>query len=116
MKSRHLLRSLIVLLLAAFITTRAAAEDRGAYSLVPVGARTFVLEAIDAGTAEGKAIALEKDKATDPHLQSLIRPLAGSGTSDAKLDGATVYQPPTIKPQDVLPGETKQFRFTTSKV
>jgi len=212
MKYRHLLPLLIVLAFAAFASARSAAEDWGAYSLVPAGAPSFVLEAVDAGTAEGTlvsinkptgkphqkwnvvpkeagfyaikpahapslalaaaqggatmgtAIVLEKDegklsqlwkltkqdngsysltpkhapemgldhfagkqepgpridlwtyKATDQHLQWFIRPLAGSGVTDAKPDAAPTYQPPAIKPEEILPGQTKQFRFTDSKI
>ena len=203
MKSQHLLPLLIVLAFAAFIPTRAAAEDWGAYTIVPAGAPSFVLEAVDAGTGEGTlvsinkadgkphqkwnvvakeagfyaikpahapslalaaaqggtkmgtVIVLEKDegkpsqlwkltrqangsytltpksapelgldhnggkpqagakidlwtyKATDQHLQWFIRPLAGSGVAAANPDAGPGYQPPAIKPEDLLPGQTK---------
>ena len=61
MKSRNLLSILVILVLAAFTPTRAAAgEDWGAYSLVPAGAQGFVLEAVDAGTAEGTPVSINK--------------------------------------------------------
>jgi len=212
MKSPHLLPLLIVLAFAPFTPTRAAAEDWGAYSLVPAGAPGFVLEAVDAGSAQGTLVSinkpagnprqswnvvpkeagfyaiepahepslalaaaqggatvgtpivLEKDegkpsqlwklikqengsysltpkhapgmaldhfggkpepgakidlwtyKASDPHLQWFIRPLAGSGVSEAKPDAGPAYQPPAIKPEDILPGQTKQFHFAASRI
>jgi enterochelin esterase-like enzyme/sugar lactone lactonase YvrE len=48
--------------------------------------------------------------------QWFIRPLAASGVAAAKPDAGTSYQPPAIKPQDILPGQTKQFRFAASKI
>src|SRR6185295_19010960 len=52
------------------------------------------------------------------HLQWFIKPLAGSPLPAAgAADGAaTAYVAPAIKPEDILPGQTKQFRFTTSKI
>ena len=88
MKNQHLLRLVAVLLFAAFTQTRAVAEDWGAFSLVPAGARGFVREAVDTGAADGTRVSINKS------------------------DG----QPPAIKPEDILPGETKQFRFTASRI
>ena len=88
MKNQHLLRLVAVLLFAAFTQTRAVAEDWGAFSLVPAGARGFVREAVDTGAADGTRVSINKS------------------------DG----QPPAIEPEDILPGETKQFRFTASRI
>jgi gluconolactonase len=211
-----LMRSLLpltALVLGAFTTACTGAEDWGAYSLVPVSAQGFVLEAVDAGTADGTvvsinkstgqphqkwtivakeagffavkpihepslaltaaqggtkagtAIVLEKDggrpsqlwaltkhengsyalrpkhapgrgldhfggqqsvgakvdlwtyEAADSHLQWFVRPLAGSGVAEAKAaDAAREYEPPVIRPEEILPGTTKQFTFAQSRI
>src|SRR5258708_30420500 len=53
----------------------------------------------------------------DQHLQWFIKPLAGSGIAEAKAsDEVPKYEPPAIKPEDILPGTTKQFTFSESKI
>src|SRR5439155_18053833 len=52
----------------------------------------------------------------DQHLQWLVKPLAGSGVAPAAVDAGAKYEPPAIKPEDILSGVTKEFRFTHSKV
>src|SRR5258708_6360672 len=65
----------------------------------------------------GAQIDLWENKAGDQHLQWFIRPLAGSGvTKDHAADAGSKYEPPEIKPEDILPGMTKQFTFRQSKV
>ena len=49
-------------------------------------------------------------------MQWFIRPLAGSGVAEITPDAGQPYQPPAIRPEDILPGQTKQFRFTASKI
>ncbi len=210
----HRLTPLIIAFaLAPVTTTRAAAEDWGVYTIVPVSAQTLVLEAVDAGRADGTlvsinkpaggahqkwiitpreeqfftiapahhpslvlaatkgdakngtAIVLEQDSgqpwqlwtltkhengsysltpkhasalgldhnggkpnpgatidlwtcnANDQHLQWFIKPLAGTGVAAAPAAGdAKAYEPPEIKPEDILPGTTKQFTFTQSEI
>lgn len=36
--------------------------------------------------------------------------------AEEKLEDSPKYVPPAIKPEDILPGTTKQFRFTPSKI
>ncbi|MFZ2642422.1 MAG: alpha/beta hydrolase-fold protein, partial [Verrucomicrobiia bacterium] len=73
----HRLTPLIIATaLVAGTIPRAAAEDWGAYSIVPVSAQALVLEA----------------------------------------DDAKKYEPPAIKPEDIRPGVTKQFKFTQSRI
>jgi enterochelin esterase-like enzyme/sugar lactone lactonase YvrE len=53
----------------------------------------------------------------DPHLQWIIRPLAGSPLPAASSEGqASAYVAPEIKPQDVLPGQIKKCQFNDSKI
>ncbi|MCX6900280.1 MAG: RICIN domain-containing protein [Verrucomicrobia bacterium] len=210
----HRLTPLVIALaLGASITTHAAAEDWGVYSIVPVSMQAMVLEAVDSGRAEGTIVSinkpagganqkwivtsredsyftikpahdpslvlaaakggakqgaqivLEKDggqpwqlwaltklengsygltpkhapalgldhlggkqtpgakidlwtrRENDQHLQWFIKPLAGTGVAAAlAADDAKKYEPPAIKPEDILPGVTKQFQFTQSKI
>ena len=57
----------IFVVLAAFsvglLSTHASAEDWGFYSIVPVSAPTMVLEAVDAGTADGTLVSIGLPKA-----------------------------------------------------
>ncbi len=213
MKNQRLTSHLVALALGAFAVTRAATEDWGAYTIAPVSAQALVLEAVDAGHADGTlvsinkpagganqkwiitpreeqfftikpahdpslvlaaaqggakqgtAIVLEKDagqpwqlwaltknengsyslapkhapalgldhlggkpnpgakidlwtsRPNDQHLQWFIKPLAGTGVAaPSAADEAKKYVPPAIKPEDILPGTTRQFKFTESKI
>ena len=65
----------------------------------------------------GAKIDLWTRRENDQHLQWFIKPLAGTGVAAASAaDEGKKYEPPAIKPEDILPGVTKQFQFTQSKV
>ena len=91
-------------------------HDNGSYSLIAKHAPEQGLDH-NAGKREaGARIDLWTYNANDQHLQWFIRPLAGSGVVDTKADDSPKYEPPAIKPEDILPGTTKQFSFTQSKI
>jgi hypothetical protein len=41
---------------------------------------------------------------------------AGSPVEEAVASEASRYEPPSIRPEDIRPGVTKQFRFTKSQI
>src|SRR4051812_49328640 len=61
------------------------------------------------------------DDPSDMSIRTLTRyfvaPVLGVCVGASALaDEATKYVPPAIKPEDILPGEIKQFRFAESKL
>ncbi len=94
-------------------------QDNGSYTLVPKHAPEKGLNDFGGNKAPGAQIDLWENKEGDPHLQWFIKPLAGSpipAANAAGNSGATAYLPPAIKPEDVLPGVTKQCSFTKSVI
>ena len=91
-------------------------HENGSYSLNPKHAPELGLDLFGGRQEPGSKVDLWTYKATDAHLQWFIRPLAGSGVAAPKADATPEYQPPPIKPEAILPGQTKQFRFTQSKI
>ena len=82
-------------------------HDNGSYSLIANHAPEQGLDH-NAGKREaGARIDLWTYSAGDTHLQWFIRPLVGSGIVDAKADDSQKYEPPAIKPEDILPGPTQ---------
>ncbi|MFA6562223.1 MAG: RICIN domain-containing protein [Verrucomicrobiia bacterium] len=91
--------------------------DNGSYSLTPKHAPTLGLDHLGGKPNPGAKIDLWTCRPNDQHLQWFIKPLAGTGVAAAQAaDDAKIYEPPAIKPEDILPGTTKQFKFTESKV
>jgi enterochelin esterase-like enzyme/sugar lactone lactonase YvrE len=93
-------------------------QENGSYTLTPKHSPEKGLDDFGGNTNPGGRLDLWENKGGDRHLQWFIKPLAGSptpaaGTADAV---ATAYVAPAIKPEDILPGTTKQFTFTTSKI
>ena len=92
-------------------------HENGSYSLTPKHAPDMGLDHLGGKQDVGAKIDLWTYNANNPHLQWFIRPLAGSGVAAmAAPDTTRKYQPPPSKPADILPGTTKQFRFTESKI
>jgi enterochelin esterase-like enzyme/sugar lactone lactonase YvrE len=91
-------------------------QENGSYTLSPKNAPEKGLDHFAGKQEAGAKIDLWTYKAADQHLQWFIRPLAGSGISEAKADAAPRYQPPAIKQENILPGQTRRFRFSTSKI
>ena len=92
-------------------------HDNGSYSLLPNHAPEQGLDHFAGKPIPGAQIDLWTYKADDRHLQWWIRPLAGSGVTNANsLDTKPQYEPLAIKPEEILPGTTKQFTFSQSQI
>lgn len=92
-------------------------QDNGSYTLVPKHSTTKGLDHFGGTKSPAARIDLWVNKPGDQHLQWFIKPLAGSPIpAAAAVDDALTYVPPVLKPEDVLPGETKQCRFNASTV
>ncbi|HEX4146284.1 MAG TPA: RICIN domain-containing protein [Pirellulales bacterium] len=91
-------------------------HDNGSYSLTPKHAPAMGIDDNGGKQQPGAKIDLWTYHPKDQHLQWFIKPLAGSGIQQAAADDASKYEPPAIKPEDIRPGETKQFRFAHSKI
>ncbi len=92
-------------------------RENGAYSLAPKHAPGMGIDLLGGKQTPGAKVDLWTLKPDDQHLQWFIKPLAGSGVAEVKpADAAPKYEPPAIKPEDILPGTTKQFTFTASKI
>ena len=87
------------------------------YTLTPKHAPGMGLDHLGGKQTPGARIDLWKNTANDPHLQWLLKPLAGSSLPLAKEEEVVAkYQPPAIKPEELLPGTTRQFTFTQSQI
>ena len=92
-------------------------RENGSYNLTPKHAPKFGIDHNGGKQIPGAKIDLWTCSTNDQHLQWFIKPLAGTGVAAAPAAGATKeYEPPAIKPEDIRPGVTKQFKFTQSKI
>ena len=92
-------------------------HENGSYTLTPKHAPEMGLDDQGGKQTPGAKIDLWQNTPNDPHLQWMIKPLAGSTVSPAAEESAAAkYEPPAIKPEDVLPGTVKQFTFTQSAI
>ena len=91
-------------------------QENGNYTVVPKHASKLGLDHLGGNPSPGAKIDLWTCRPNDRHLQWFIRPLAGTGVAATMVDEVTVYEPPEIKPEDILSGTTKQFTFMQSKV
>jgi len=94
-------------------------QEDGAFTLTPKHAPDMGLDDLGGKTAPGSKIDLWDKKPGDRHLHWLVQPLAGSPVSETAASAAaqaSAYVPPAIKPEAILPGETRQFSFAQSKV
>jgi enterochelin esterase-like enzyme/sugar lactone lactonase YvrE len=93
-----------------------AKQPNGAYALAPQPAPGLGLDLLGGKQNPGAKVDLWKLNANDPHLQWFIQPLAGSGTAEVKTPPPPKYVPPAIRPEEILPGRTKELTFTQSKI
>lgn len=91
-------------------------HENGSYSLLARHTSGQGLDHLGGKREVGAKIDLWTYNANDVHLQWFIRPLAGSGVADAKVVEPPKYEPPAIKPEQILPGTTRQFAYTQSKI
>ncbi|MDB6139273.1 MAG: SMP-30/Gluconolaconase/LRE domain protein, partial [Verrucomicrobiaceae bacterium] len=92
-------------------------NDNATYSLVPQHAPDKGIDDQGGKKEPGSKIDLWDRRANDQHLQWLITPLAGNAPAPTAAEGeAKGYVPPEIKPEDILAGEIKTFKFTASAI
>jgi gluconolactonase len=92
-------------------------HENGAYSLTPKHAPGMGVDLLGGKQTPGAKVDLWTLNPNDQHLQWFIRPLAGSGVAEAKAaSDEKKYEPPVIDAKDILPGTTKEFTFTQSKI
>ena len=91
-------------------------QDNGSYSISPKHAPDKGIDDQGGKSAPGSKIDLWENRGNDQHLQWFIRPLAGTPGPAQGAAPVSTYVAPEIKPEDILPGTTKQFQFTQSKV
>ncbi len=93
-----------------------AKHENGAYSLIARHAPELGIDHFGGERKIGAKIDLWTYKANDVHLHWFIRPLAGSGVVETKSEDSPKYAPPSIKPEEILPGTIKQFGFAQSEI
>ncbi len=92
-------------------------NDNASYSLAPRHAPGKGIDDNGGKKEPGSRIDLWERNPNDQHLQWFIKPLAGNPPAPEAAEGeAKAYVPPVIKPEDILPGEIKTFKFTTSAI
>jgi sugar lactone lactonase YvrE/enterochelin esterase-like enzyme len=91
-------------------------QDNGSYTISPKHAPDKGIDDQGGKSTPGSKIDLWENRGKDQHLQWFIRPLAGTPAPAQGAAPVSTYVAPEIKPEDILPGTTKQFQFTQSKV
>lgn len=91
-------------------------HENGSYSLLAKHVTGQGLDHLGGKREVGAKIDLWTYTPNDVHLHWFIRPLAGSGVIETKVAETAKYEPPAIKPEDILAGVTKQFSYAQSKV
>ncbi|MEI7946550.1 MAG: RICIN domain-containing protein [bacterium] len=90
-------------------------NDNSTYSLFPKHAPDKGLDDLGGNQTPGAKQDLWTYHPSDPHLQWMIKPLAGSPVTNTDSQQNT-YIPPAIKPEDVLQGVIKSCSFTNSMI
>ena len=91
-------------------------REDGSYNIVPKHAPALGLDHLGGKPNPGAKIDIWTCNPSDRHLQWQIKPLAGTGVAAVAPDEAKKYEPPVIKPEEILPGAIKLFKFTESRV
>jgi gluconolactonase len=94
-------------------------NENQSYCLIPRHAPDKGLDHLGGKPSPGARIDLWTNNAGDPHLEWMIKPLAGSAApvaSGVVETAPTTYVPPEIKPEAVLKGALKNCRFTDSAI
>src|SRR5262249_26454457 len=91
-------------------------HENGSYAPTPEHAPALGLDDLGGNAEPGAKIDLWAYKSTDAHLQWFIRPLAGSPLKEAVAPGTPRYEPTPIRPEDIRPGVTKEFRYARSRI
>ena len=93
--------------------------ENGAYNLIPSHAPGQGLDDFGGKQTPGARQDLWENAPGDPHLQWIIKPLAGTLGAAANGAGnqeASTYIPPDLKPEDIPRGQVKSTTFTHSVV
>jgi gluconolactonase len=94
-------------------------NDDGSYCLIPRHAPEKGLDHLGGRPVAGAMIDLWANNPGDPHLEWIIRPLAGTltavGTGAGESPPST-YVAPAIKPEQIRKGELRNFTFSGSKI
>jgi gluconolactonase len=91
-------------------------QENGSYTIVPKHAPEMGVDHLGGDPSPGAKIDLWTCKPNDGHLRWFIKPMAGTGVAAVSPENPPAYEPPTIKPEEILPGAVKQFAFTQSQV
>ncbi|MCW3097882.1 MAG: gluconolactonase [Chthonomonadaceae bacterium] len=93
--------------------------DNGAYNLIPSHAPEQGLDDFGGKQTPGSRQDLWVNTPGDPHLQWIVKPLAGtlgSAANGAGNQSASTYIPPDLKPEEIPRGQVKSTTFTHSLV
>ncbi len=94
-------------------------NDNGSYCLIPQHAREKGLDHLGGRPVAGAQIDLWTNNPGDPHLEWIVKPLAGTMPAVATGAGESPpsnYVAPAIKSQDIKKGALKSFTFSSSNV
>lgn len=93
-------------------------HDDGTYSLLPRHTSSKGLDHLGGRQVVGAQIDLWDYNGSDPHLQWMIKPLAGSPVAavNSTTEATSNYVPPELKPEEILPGQIKNCSFSTSTI
>lgn len=94
----------------------AVKHENGSYSLLAKHTTDQGLDHFGGKREAGARIDLWSYRADDVHLQWFIRPLTGSGVLEADAEMVSMYEPPAIAPEQILPGRIEKFTFDRSKI
>ena len=92
-----------------------AKNDNGTFSLSPKHCPNKGLDDFGGKQSPGAKQDLWEYRSGDPHLQWLLKPLAGTAVPAAD-SAASAYVAPAIKPEEILEGATKRFSFANSVI
>ncbi len=94
-------------------------NDNGSYCLIPQHASEKGLDHLRGNPVPGAKIDLWANQAGDPHLEWIIKPLAGTMTAAAPGAGESppsTYVAPEIRPEQIRKGKLKNVTFSSSTI
>jgi enterochelin esterase-like enzyme/sugar lactone lactonase YvrE len=90
-------------------------NDNGSYCLVPQHAPDKGLDDFGGNREPGARQDLWENRPGDPHLQWLVKPLAGTLPAGGESAGSE-YVAPEIQPEAILPGKIESAPFSASRI
>ncbi len=93
-------------------------NENGTYNLLPSHAPEQGLDDFGGKQTPGSQQDLWTNTPGDPHLQWIVKPLAGTlgATANSAGSAPSTYIPPDLKPEDIPRGQIKSTTFTRSVV